>query len=298
MSGKIPFLDFGSEGRVLHFAHANAYPPGSYRQFMEALRPHYRVLAMEQRPLWPQANPDELTSWDILADDLIRFFEQEEMEGVIGVGHSMGGVATMYAAVKRPSLFRQLILIEPVFLLPQLLKMAAANPDAAYQLPLVQSAKRRRDRWPSRQAAFDRFRTKSVFSRFSDEALWDYVNHAVIRNPLSVNRKRNTEHGLPDTDHGTPNTEYTLTYPREWEAQVYAYPPLHVWARIPQVRQPTLAIRGAESDTIAPEAWQLWQKLQPQAAFVEIPDVGHMLTMERPSIVAQTIIDYLQKSER
>ena len=103
--------------------------------------------------------------------------------------------------------------------------------------------------------------------------MWDYVNAATR-----------------EDDAG----EMALTYPREWEARIYARPPLHVWERIPQVTQPTLAIRGAESNTILPGAWQLWQELQPQATFVEIPDAGHMLTMERPSLTAQTILNYLQ----
>lgn len=272
MTFQIPFIDFGGAGPLLHFAHANAYPPGCYRQFIEALMPHYRVLAIEQRPLWPHSRPEELDSWELLADDLIRFFEQEGPENVIGVGHSLGGVATLYAAVKRPSLFRQLILIEPVFLMPELLKMAAANPDAAYQMPLVQGALRRRDRWPSRQDAFERFRPKPVFRRFSDEALWDYVNHAACEDGSG---------------------EFVLAFPREWEARIYAHPPQHVWEHLPQVTQPTLAIRAAESDTVVPAAWQLWQELQPAATFVEIPDTGHMLTMERPSLVAQTILHHL-----
>lgn len=273
MISPIPFLEFGGTGPTLHFVHANAYPPGCYRQFFQALAPHFRVLAIEQRPLWPHSRPEALTSWQLIADDLIRFFEQEGLENVIGVGHSLGGVATLYAAVKRPSLFRQLILIEPVFLLPKLLEMAAANPDAAYQMPLVQGAQRRRNRWSSRQAAFDRYRAKPIFGRFSDETLWDYVNHAVREDKTG---------------------EFVLAYPREWEARIYAHPPLHVWEQIPQVTQPTLAIRAAESDTILPAAWQLWQETQPTATFVEIPDTGHMLTMERPSLVAQTILNHLQ----
>ncbi|MCP4427116.1 MAG: hypothetical protein GY803_21730 [Chloroflexi bacterium] len=80
----LSFIDFGDEGPILHFAHANAYPPGCYRQFFEALLPHYRVLAIEQRPLHPNSNPDDLKSWGLLADDLIRFFEQEGLENVIG----------------------------------------------------------------------------------------------------------------------------------------------------------------------------------------------------------------------
>jgi pimeloyl-ACP methyl ester carboxylesterase len=273
LTAQIPFIDFGGEGPLLHFAHANAYPPGCYSQFIAGLTPHYRVLAIEQRPLWPHSRPEELDSWELVADDLIRFFEQEGLENVIGVGHSLGAVATMYAAVKRPSLFRQLILIEPVFLPPELLKMAAANPDGAYKLPLVHVAQNRRNRWASRQEAFDRFRSKSVFSRFSDEVLWDYVNHAI---------------------HEDAAGEFTLTYPREWEARIYAHPPLRVWEHLPQVQPPTLAIRAAESGTIMPAAWQLWQELQPAATFVEIPDTGHMLTMERPSHIAQTIINHLQ----
>ncbi len=272
MTAQIPFIDFGGAGPVLHFAHANAYPPGCYRQFIDALTPHYRVLAIEQRPLWPHSRPEALTSWELLADDLIRFFEQEGLDNVIGVGHSLGGVATLYAAVKRPSLFRQLVLIEPVFLPPELLKMAAANPDGAYKLPLVRVAQNRRNHWASRQEAFDRFRTKSVFRRFSDEALWDYVNCAIYEDAAG---------------------EFVLTYPREWEARIYAHPPLHVWEHLPQAQPPTLAIRAAESDTVMPAAWQLWQELQPAATFVEIPDAGHMLTMERPSLIAQTIINHL-----
>jgi pimeloyl-ACP methyl ester carboxylesterase len=271
LTSQIPFIDFGGAGPVLHFAHANAYPPGCYRQFIGALMPHYRVLAIEQRPLWPHGRPEELDSWELVADDLIRFFEQEGLENVIGVGHSLGGVATLYAAVKRPSLFRQLVLIEPVFLPPDLLKKAT-NPDVLQQIPSVQGALRRRNRWESRQQAFDRFRAKPVFRRFSDAALWDYVNHAI---------------------HEDDSGEFVLTYPREWEARIYSRVPRHVWEHLPRVAHPTLAIRAAESDTVWPAAWQLWQELQPAATFVEIPDTGHMLTMERPSLIAQTILDYL-----
>ncbi len=270
---KIPFLDFGGGGPLLHFAHANAYPPGSYRLFINELRPHYHVLAMAQRPLWPHTDPAEMTDWQLFADDLIHFFEQQGLQNVIGMGHSLGGVATMLAALKRPELFRALVLIEPVFLPPHILEMTAANPDAAALLPLVQSALRRRNRWPSRQAAFNRFRRKEVFKRWSDEALWDYVNHAAREN----------------------GGEYTLVYPREWEAQIYSHPPLTVWEDITRITHPTLGIRAAESDTIYPEPWRLWQQKQPAATFVQIEEAGHMVPMERPSHLAAIIHNYLSQ---
>ena len=138
---------------------------------------------------------------------------------------------------------------------------------------MVAGALRRRDHWPDRQTAFDRFRHKSVFGRWSDDALWDYVNV-----------------GLRPVEEG-----FTLAYPREWEAQFYATPPQAVWQTLPQVQTPTLAIRAAESDTLYPAAWQLWQEKQPGATFVEVADAGHMLTMERPLTVAQIILDWLEE---
>jgi pimeloyl-ACP methyl ester carboxylesterase len=211
--------------------------------------------------------------WHLIADDLIHLFDKHGWEQVIGMGHSLGAVATMYAAVKRPSLFRALVLIDPVFLLPEILRLAATYPERANDLPLVQGAQRRRTRWPSRQAAFDRFRSKAIFARWSDEALWDYVNHAL------------REEG----------DEVVLAFPADWEARIYAIPPQAVWETLPQIIQPTLALRAADSDTIYPAAWQLWQQKQPQATFIEIENVGHMLTMERPLPVAETILNWLQE---
>ncbi len=272
MTDSIPYLDFGGNGRILHFAHPNAYPPAGFRQFLQPLTAQFHVYAVAHRPLWPGAQPEEMTDWTVIADDLIRFFDQMGWQQVIGVGHSLGGVATLYAAVSRPDLFSHLILIEPVFLPPQILQMVAQNPDAGVFHSMVAGALKRRTHWESREAAFVRFRRKAVFNRFTDEALWDYVNSST----------RETADGAVE-----------LVYPREWEARFYSMPPQGVWEAISKITHPTLAIRAEASDTLFPQAWQLWQEVQPNATFVEVPDWGHMLTLERPSHVAQIVLNYL-----
>ena len=112
----IPYEDFGGTGPLLHFAHPNAYPPAVFRQFLQPLTADYDVLAMAQRPLWPGSRPDEMHDWQLFADDLVDFLADHDLHGIIGVGHSLGAVATMMAAVGQPQLFRALVLIEPVFL--------------------------------------------------------------------------------------------------------------------------------------------------------------------------------------
>lgn len=273
----IPGHDFGGDGPALHFAHANAYPPECYRAFLAPLTAVYHVHAIHHRPLWPGSRPDELRDWDTIAADMLRYLDEQELDEVVGVGHSLGAVVTMLAALQQPARFRALVLIEPVFLLPDLLQAVAAQPEAAFEMPLVQIALNRRDRWPNLQTAFDHLRSKSVFAGWSDAVLWDYV-----------------QFGLRNAADGTVE----LRYPARWEAQFYATPPLQVWDQVQRITQPTLAIRGAGSDTLASPAWRLWQERQPLATFVEVPDVGHMLPMERPFSLAAQILDYLQQVAR
>lgn len=284
----IPYDDFGGSGRVLHFSHPNAYTPRCFRRFLAPLTEQYRVMAGHHRPLWyltpgapPAGAPEDLAGWDVVADDLLRFLDQERLEGIIGVGHSLGAVVTMKAALREPERFRALVLIEPVFLLPVYLDAVRANPDFATGQPFVQAALNRRDRWPSRQAVFDHYRPKSVFANFPDETLWDYVNEGTHQDPVTG--------------------EFTLSYPRAWEGAFYSRPPLDVWEEIPQLGDmPTLAIRGMASDTLFPEAWTLWQTLQPSVTFAEFdgqPAPGHMLTMEVPDDVAAMVQHWLADND-
>jgi pimeloyl-ACP methyl ester carboxylesterase len=269
----IPYHDFGGGGPTIHFAHSNGYPPACFRKMMQHLIPHYQVLGMCQRPLWPGSHPEELTSWQMLADDMIRFLEQVELSQVIGIGHSSGAVATMYAALKRPDLFSCLVLIEPVFLPQEILQLLEAYPSAIHDVPVIQQAKNRRDCWPTRQDAFDRFRAKPIFEAWSDEALWDYVIHAT---------------------HADESNNIVLTYSREWEVRVYSLVPSDIWELLPKLVHPVLAIRGAKTDALFPESWQSWQRIQPQATFVQFEQAGHMVPMERPQQLAKTILDFLR----
>ena len=115
--------DFGGEGPHLHLAHANGFPPGTYEPLAEALTDLYHVFGMPARPLWPSSQPENAPDWHPLADDLIAGLDHLGMQGIVGVGHSLGGVLTMWASIARPDLFRAVVLIDPVILPPPVLWM-------------------------------------------------------------------------------------------------------------------------------------------------------------------------------
>jgi pimeloyl-ACP methyl ester carboxylesterase len=273
--GAVPDVyEFGGDGSVLHIAHANGFPPGTYRPLAATLTDRYRVIGLPARPLWPGSRPEEVNGWRPLADDLIRGLDGLGLRGIIGVGHSMGGVMTLWAAVDRPDLFRAVVLIDPVILPPHWLRLAQVmrwiglTPRPA----LVRGALYRRRTWPDRQSCYEYFRTKPFFATWPDESLWAYVEAGTRQRP----------------DGGVE-----LVYPPEWEARIFSTIPTDVWRAIPRLRAPTLVVRGEHSQTFFPQAQKRMERLLPHARFVVIPDAGHMVPLERPAEVGAAIREFL-----
>ncbi len=289
-----------------HLAHANGYPPLAYRGLAAALAaraPGGPVVGLRTRPMTAgAAAAASLASWHPLADDLVAALDALDAAAatgpVVGVGHSLGAVVTLYAAVARPDRFAAVVLIDPVFLAPEALSAVAGEGDdgPSPRAALVRGAVGRREAWADLDDVFAHFRPKPVFARFDDAALRDYA--AAATRPIGPGEAVAGPDGAPVAGPdvapvagppGAPAAGRTLTIPRAWEAQIYRTPPADVWAVLPHLAVPTLALRGAETDTLSPAAWARWQALQPSATFVELPGVGHLLPFEAPAPVAAAI---------
>lgn len=278
-----------------HLAHANGYPPLAYRGLAAALAaraPGGPVVGLRTRPMTAgAAAAASLATWQPLADDLVGALDALDAAAatgpVVGIGHSLGAVVTLYAAVARPDRFAAVVLVDPVFLEPWALAAVAGEGDdgPSPRAALVRGAVGRREAWAGVDDAFAHFRPKPVFARFDDAALRDYV--AAATRPLAPGEAVAGPDGAPIA------AGRTLTIPRAWEAQVYRTPPADVWDTVPRLAVPTLALRGAESDTLAPAAWARWRSLQPAATFVELPNVGHLLPFEAPAAVAEAVARWL-----
>jgi len=267
----IPFHDFGGQGPVLHFAHANGYPPGCYHRFLEQLTGQFHIIAIHHRPMWGPPPRNGLWNWHGIADDMIRFLDEQGHKQIVGVGHSLGAAATVIAAAKRPDLFKKLLLLEPI-VLPEMMDYMRYIPwFLRKQIPVVKMALGRRDQWETSQQAFQHYRTKQVFRGFSDDVLQDFVKHAT---------------------HETPEGKITLTYSKQWEAFIYSCA-TSIWKSLQKLELPILAIRGARSEYLTKETWSKWQKLQPQIHFEEIQRTGHLLPMEIPQGLARMTQPFL-----
>ena len=276
----IPFVQFGQSGPIMHFGHANGYPPEAYCSLLESLACQYQVLAMRMRPLWPGADPFQLSDWRPLADDLHAFLSQQHLETVIGLGHSMGATTALRLAILYPQQFSSLVLIDPVLFLPRMVYQMRLiyRLGLSYRLhPLASAALRRRRIFPTRLAMFENYRSKSVFHLLDDAALWCYVE-ALAR----VN----------------PDGQFELDYSPEWEARIYVtgvLADMDLWKGLGRLVPPVLVIRGEWSDTFREAGARLLIKRLPTAQIKTIPESTHLVALEKPLQVRDCILEFLNR---
>ena len=274
----IPCFDIRSSGLPLHFLHANGYPTECYKPFLELLQTEYHVFGMLLRPLWEGSKPQDVHSWHIFSDDLLRFLSESKSDPVIGVGHSIGATVSLRAALRDPDKFRALVLIEPV-IFPRG-RMIAWNFIRAIGLgnrlhPSIPGALRRRKTFDDLDLVFHRYRNRYVFRYMSDEHLKTYIE--------GITQK---------TDHG-----YELVFSPEWEARIY-YTGLRdfdIWRDLPKLEVPALFIRAAESDTFWEEAANLIKRKQPKTRIETFEKSTHLLPLERPKEIFDVMQSFLKE---
>ena len=285
-------FDLGSTDAPLHFLHANGYPPGCYKPLLDLLQTSYHVFGMLLRALWEDAKPEEINDWHIFSDDLLRFLAstavaplpplnaKPQPDPVIGVGHSIGAIVTLRAALRDPGKFRALILLDPVLFPPQ--RMISWNFVRAIGLgnrlhPKIPAALKRRRTFDDLDLVFRGYRNREVFRYMDDESLRIYIKG--ITKP-------------------SPDGGYELAFSPEWEARIY-YTGLRdfdIWRDLPKLEVPTLFIRGAETDTFWEEAANLIKRKQPKARVETLEKSTHLLPLERPQEVFDIVQSFLKNS--
>ena len=281
LSTPIPVEDFGGTGQPLHFLHANGYPPACYKLLIETLARHYRAFGMLLRPLWPHSDPQAIRDWRPLSDDLGRYLAKVQSAPVIGMGHSIGAVVTLRAAMQEPGLFRALVLIDPVLLpVKQILQLRILRAVglARRMNARVEAALRRRRRFDDLEQLFAGYRRRDIFRFFSDEQL-----RALVQGITQ-----------PCTDGG-----YELAYSPDWEARIYQtgiWNDLDLWKGLRGLNVPTLILRGEETDTFWETTGRAVQARNPAIRVVTVPQATHLVPMERPEEVFEAAQSFLAQS--
>jgi len=276
----IPFFTLSESGLPLVFLHANGYPPECYRPLINRLSEHYQVLSMLQRPLWPDSSPNEITDWNPLTDDFLRFLDEQLIDTSIAVGHSVGGIVALRAALRQPERFRALVLIDPVLFPPYIIRFwkIINGLGLGYQLhPLVKAARKRLREFDDLDRLFKGYRRKPVFRYMGDPELRAYVEGIACPGELG----------------------YKLCFNADWEMRIYVtsvWSDMDIWHSLPSMKIPLLIIRGAETDTFWASTARRVQRNVPAARVVTVPQATHLVPLEHPDEVYQAVETFLQEN--
>lgn len=277
----IPFINFGGNGEELLFLHANGYPPECYRPLLSRLAENYHVTAMIQRPLWPESKPEDIQDWRPLTDDFLRFLDAHQTGPIACIGHSMGGIALLRAALREPERFKAIVLLDPVLFPPYFIR--AWRLLRGFKLlhrfhPLVAGAQQRRREFNNLERLFKGYRRKSVFRYMDDRALQSYVEGIACKR-----------------DEGG----YQLCYSADWEIRIYLtgiWRDMDIWHGLPKLEVPTLIVRGAETDTFWEQTGKLVQRKQSKVRVETLDMSTHLVPLERPNEVSNLIQSFFEEN--
>jgi pimeloyl-ACP methyl ester carboxylesterase len=134
---------------------------------------------------------------------------------------------------------------------------------------LAERAARRREIFPSIEAAYAAYRGRGAFATWPDEVLRDYLAG-----------------GLRSTGNGT---EVQLACPPAWEAETFMSTPPGMSLLARKVRCPLTVIVGENESTALESEVAQMMRGHGHARLVKVPGTSHFLPMERPEIVREEI---------
>jgi esterase len=234
---------------------------GSGRNWFSVARQlsaNWQVHALDLRNHGASQWADSMT-YPEMADDVLAYLDQQSLDQVVVLGHSMGGKVAMTLADTAPERVRALIAVDiaPVFYEPTLR--------------------------PFLQGMIDLDLTRVKGRRDADSALADAVPDTGIRGFLLQNLVKVDDHykwriNLSAIDAGLERLGEALPLKTPASASF-----------------PVLSIYGEQSDYMQPQAREHMQLVFPTTEFAPIRDAGHWVHAEQAALFQQALEHFLNQ---
>jgi pimeloyl-ACP methyl ester carboxylesterase len=211
--------------------------------------------------------------WGHLVDQTIAAIEAAySKEPVFAAGHSLGGYLSFLAAVRRPELFRAIVLLDAPIIGP----FRGSVLGASKRLGIVDrvtpagATRDRRSHWKTQAEARAHFRTRRLFRHFAEECLDDYVRHGMVRDDAG---------------------ELRLRIDPLTETQIYRTIPHGMMKSLGALRVPAGFLGGADSDVVRRVRLA---GMRPKFVLRKVPG-GHLFPLERPREAAQALLQLIDE---
>lgn len=259
-------------GVPLVFAHATGFHGRVWGAIVDAFPAHPAYgIDLRGHGLSRAAPIDD---WRIVARDVADFLAQAGLEGVVGIGHSMGAHTLLQVAADNPGRFARLVLFDPVILAPEFY----APGDALYTADNPHPAIRRKRDFASAEAMIERFATRDPYDLFDRRVFEDYCRYGLV--PAASGE------GME------------LACAPEVEASVYASSRSNgaILEAAKSVDIPVLVVRALHTtlnDFKSSPTWPELANVLPQGTDLYRPDMTHFHPFQDPADAARIIREFI-----
>jgi pimeloyl-ACP methyl ester carboxylesterase len=263
------FYNLNNVGEDAHFYSGNGLPIGVYDPFLELISSKYKITNLSFRASWDKMyNAKKQIKWETYADDLIEFIEKYYKKPIVGLGHSQGGNATIVAAHKRPDLFKELIIIDPVSVTKsQEIRIKLIPYFIKKHLEPFKSTLKKQTIWETETELFNFLRKLPAYKRIKDENL-------IIFSKNCLENK---------------NGKLQLIFPVDWEAANFALP-INLDNIIANLKMPIKIIAGKPSVFFNQKIRNSWGKILKEEQFVINQNFGHLIPLEAPEFCSEILL--------
>ena len=231
---------------------------------LSPLQSRFSVSSIDAIGTDPRFPPTE--GWPHLIDQLVESIK----EPVYGVGHSLGGYLHDLAAVRRPELYRGIVLLDAPIIGPFRGSMLGATKRLGIvdRVTPAGATRDRRSTWQTRGEAKAHFGSRKLFENFAPECLDDYVRHGLVEAEGRLRLKID------------PLVEY----------QIYRTIPHDMMRHLRSLRVPAAFIGGADSNVVRRIRLA---GMRPKFSLRKVPG-GHLFPFEHPREAATSIAQVLE----
>lgn len=228
----------------------------NWQTIAKKLAKHFMVFIIDLRNHGRSPHSDEF-NYAIMANDVREFMESNWIYEAYVVGHSMGGKVAMQLASENPDMVQKLVLVD---IAP---KVYVGNHQSIFEALFSLDL----DQLESRKEA--------------DELLQEKIDSYGVRQFILKNLSINKE---------TQGYEWKMNLPVIYAAyqEVLGKGDLST-----PFENPTLFIKGAQSDYILPEEFESYKEYFPNASLKTIEKAGHWVHAEQPKLFLEVLTNFL-----
>lgn len=272
-------VEWPGSGDPVLMLHATGFHSRCWTQVVERL-PDQQVYAVDLRFHGGSTAAGDV-SWPSMTADIQQLINALGLTRIVGVGHSIGGHLIARAAAALPEQFKQLVLIDPVIMPPEI--YAQFNALATSINPADHPVSRRKNQWQDAEEMYTRFLDRPPFNTWMPEVLRDYCDYAL---------------------HPHSDEEYLqLACDPINEASIYLSQAGNdvVLQDLSRIQTPATLLRAApgEAGVMDLSNSPTWPELAnhlPCCREHYLPEMNHFIPMQDPQLVADIICEAQQDS--